>query len=99
MHAVVSRIELATPLEDEAFETAQREMPARLAAIEGIRDFHLVRSGENTLVVVIFGDSIEAIDRLRDEVGNQWMRENVIPHAAGPPDRLAGEVVTIYSRD
>ena len=27
------------------------------------------------------------------EVGNTWMREHVMPHLAGPPDRQIGKVV------
>lgn len=33
-----------------------------------------------------------------ESFGNEWMRENVIPHAAGSPERMVGEVAS-YWRD
>jgi hypothetical protein len=50
------------------------------------------------LVVLVLGDGPEALDRTRDEIGNEWMRENVIPHVAAPPDRIVGEAVVAYER-
>ena len=71
---------------------------SRLAGIDGVSDFHLVRCGDEMLVLVILADNAQALDRLRDEVGNDGMRPKVIPHAAGPPERMAGEVVLSYQR-
>ena len=77
MHAVVNTIALQRPLEDAVFEAAQRELPERVAAIEGIRAVHMIRTGETELVLVIVGDDEAALDRMRDAVGDEWMRENV----------------------
>lgn len=98
MHAVVNRIRLERPIDDEVYTAAQRDLPDRVAGIDGLRAFYLIRCGADDLLVVILGDSQEAIDRMRDEVGNDWMRANVIPHAASAPDRLLGEVVAAYER-
>jgi hypothetical protein len=98
MHAVVNRIQLRTPIDDSVFADAQRELPDLVSAIEGIRSFYLIRAGEHDLLVVIIGESQEAIDQMRDQVGNDWMRANVIPHAASPPDRVMGEVVMAFER-
>jgi hypothetical protein len=98
MHAVINRISLKHPLEDEVYAAAQRDLPDRVAAIEGIHALYLVRSGDHDLLVVILGDSREAIDQMRDQIGNDWMRANVIPHATQPPDRVTGEVVTAFER-
>jgi len=98
MYAVVNSIQLSEPIDDSVFADAQRDLPDLVSAIEGIRSFYLVRAGDHDLLVVIIGESQEAIDQMRDRVGNDWMRANVIPHAAAPPDRVMGEVVTAFER-
>jgi hypothetical protein len=99
VHAVVNRIRLKTPIDPEVFAAAQRELPPRAAQIEGLRAFHLLRSGEHDLIVIVIGDHQEAIERMRTEIGNDWMRAHVIPHAAEPPERLVGEAVVSFERD
>lgn len=98
MHAVVNTIVLERPLEDAVFETARRELPERIAAVEGVQGVHLVRTGERELVIVILGEDEAALDRMRDAVGDEWMRAHVIPHAAAAPQRAVGEVVFSYQR-
>ncbi len=93
MRAVVNRISLATPIDDQVFEAARRELPALAAGIPGVDSLALIRCGAEELFVLIVADTAEDLDRLRDEVGNVWMRANVVPHAAGPPQRSVGEVV------
>jgi hypothetical protein len=98
VHAAVNRIRLKEPVDDEVFVAAQRDLPGRIAGIDGVRAFHLVRCGNDELLVVIVGDSEGSLDRLRVEIGSDWMRENVVPRAAGPPERMAGQVVMSYER-
>lgn len=98
MHAVVNRIQLRESIDDSVFADAQRDLPDLVSEIAGIRSFYLVRAGDHDLLVVIIGESEQAIDQMRDRIGNDWMRANVIPYAAGPPDRVVGEVVTAFER-
>ena len=79
MHVVVNRVQLKEPIEEAVFEAAQREMPARVSEIAGIRSFHVARAGDAELLVVIVGDDEGAIERMRDEVGNEWMRATSSP--------------------
>ena len=44
------------------------------------------------------GDDEDALERTRAGLGNSWMREHVIPHAAGPPERTLAEAVVSYER-
>jgi hypothetical protein len=90
MRAVVSRIELKEPIPDAELDMTGLEDQAR--AIEGFGSIQIVRI-DNELVLIITGDDDDAIDRIRDQVGNAWMREHVIPRAAGPPDRRVGDLV------
>jgi hypothetical protein len=98
MHVVVNRVRLREPLEATVYDAAQRELSERVGAIGGIRSFYLARAGEEELLIVIVGDDEAAIDRMRDEIGNEWMTANVAPKAAAPPERLVAEVAASYER-
>jgi hypothetical protein len=54
---------------------------------------YVIEVTEEEVVLVVVADTAETLDRVATEVGNAWMRENVIPHLAGPPDRQMGKVV------
>ena len=98
MHAVVNTIALKQPLEESVFEAARRELPQRVAELEGIYAVQMIRTGELELVLVIVGADQEALDRMRDAVGNEWMTANVAPNAAAPPQRAVGEVLFSFQR-
>lgn len=98
MQAVVNRIALKEPLDDEVFAAAQRELPKRIEAIDGIESFHVLRTGSLELTIVIVGEDEQTLDRLRQEVGNAWMREHVVPHAARPSERVVGDILVAYTR-
>jgi hypothetical protein len=74
---MVNRIRLKEPIDDEVFAAAQRDLPDRIAGIDGIRTFRLALCANDELLVVIVGDSAESLDRIRVEIGNDWMRDNV----------------------
>ncbi len=99
MHAVVNRLRLQTPVPDEVFAAAQRQLPARVAEIPGIRAFHVLRAGAEELVVLILADDADSIERMRAEIGDAWMRENVVPHLAGPTERVVAEGVVSFERE
>jgi hypothetical protein len=91
MRAVVSRVQLNEPVPDAEFDMS--ELAGQARAIEGFVSIQIIRLDETNLVLVITGEDDAAIDRIRDEVGNAWMREHIVPRAAGPPDRQVGDVV------
>ena len=98
MLAVVNTISLTRPLDDAVFEAARRDMPPRIAALAGIHAVHMIRTAETELVLVIVGEDEAAIEGMRDAIGDEWMRANVIPIAAAPPQRVVGEVEISYQR-
>ena len=98
MHAVVNRLRLARPIDQSVFENAQRELPPRATEIEDLRAFHVLRAGDDELIVLILGDTPEALERMRTEVGNDWMRENIVPHLAGGTERVVAESVVSWER-
>jgi hypothetical protein len=98
VHAVVNRIRLREPLDDAALLAAQRDLSARAAQVEGLAAIRVLRTADGDLIVLVFGDDEAALERIRTEIGNTWMREHVVPHADGPPERTVAEVVLTYER-
>lgn len=98
VHAVVNRIRLREPLPARVFADAHRDLEPRVQAMDGLHSIHLIRAGDDQLVVVILAETEAALERTREEIGNEWMRANVIPYAAGPPERVTGEVAASLER-
>jgi hypothetical protein len=98
MHAVINRIPLREPLDDAALAAAQDDLDAQAAQVDGLAAIHVLRTRDDELVVLVFGDDEAALDRTREQLGNAFMREHVIPHAAGPPERIVTEIVLSYQR-
>jgi hypothetical protein len=93
MYAVVNRLRLSTPIPPEVWERAQAEVPARAREVPGFEALHVIEISDEEIVLVVIADTAETLDRVATEVGNTWMRDNVIPHLAGPPERQTGKVV------
>jgi hypothetical protein len=98
MHAVVNRVPLREPLDEAALAAAQRDLDAQAVRVDGLAGLHVLSIGEHELVVLVFGDDEAALERTRAEMGNTFMREHVMPHADGPPERAIAEVVLTYQR-
>jgi hypothetical protein len=98
VHAVLNRIRMREPLDDAALLAAQRDLDRQAAQIEGLAALQVLQTDENDLVVLVFGDDEAALERTRQQLGNAFMREHVIPHADGPPERSVTKVVLGYQR-
>lgn len=90
MKAVVSEVELREPLDGAALDAS--ELARRASAIDGFVSMQVIQL-DRSLVLVITGEDEAALERIRDQVGNDWMREHVIPRAAGKPNRRVGDVL------
>ena len=93
MYAVVNRLRLSKPIPPEVWERAQAEVPPLARQVPGFKSLHVIEISDDEIVLVVVADSAETLDRVATEVGNAWMRENVIPYLASPPDRQIGKVV------
>lgn len=98
MHAVVNRIQLGEPLTDEDLAAARRDLATAAPAIQGLAALHILRTDDGDLLVLVLGDDEDALERTRTKLGNTWMREHVIPHAAGAPERTVAEALITYER-
>jgi hypothetical protein len=86
------------PLDDATVAAAQKDLDAQATQIDGLAAIQVLCTEEGDLVVLVFGDDEAALERTRDQLGNGFMREYVIPHAAGPPERSVTEVILSYER-
>ena len=61
-----------------------------MRALEGFQGFRAVQVADDQVVLVIFADTADVLDRIATDLGNAWMGANVAPFlagAAGPADR------------
>jgi hypothetical protein len=96
VHVVVNHLELAEPLPEETFASADTLAQELLDA--GGLAFHLVRVDDLHLILVLFFASADDAQRIARDVGGPWMREHVAPHLAGGTRRSLGEVVVSRTR-
>ena len=67
--------------------------------VQGFKAFHVIEIDPSEVVLVIVADAAETLDRIASEVGNAWMRDNVLPHLAEPPSRRIGTVLASSDSD
>jgi hypothetical protein len=90
VHAVINTLRFKEPVDPTLFERAERELADQMRAIEG---FRVVQVADDQVVLVIFADAAEALDRMATELGNTWMGANVAPLLDGAPERRIGPVI------
>jgi hypothetical protein len=61
-----------------------------MRAVKGFRGLEVIQTSEYDVILVILGENVEVLDQIATEIGSPWMRENVVPLLAGPPDRHIG---------
>ena len=97
MHAVVNHLRFKDPVDRALFARAEAELAPSMRAIPGFASLHIVQVAADHVVLVITGDDAQTLDRLATEVGTPWMRDNVIPLLAGPPERHIGPIIASAS--
>jgi hypothetical protein len=94
---VVNVLHFQDPVDPALFERAEDELGRAMRGIDGFGGFQVVQTGETEVVLLIFGDSADALDRIATEVGSPWMGANVVPLLAGPPERHIGPLIASAS--
>ena len=64
-----------------------------MRALEGFQGFRAVQVADDQVVLVIFADTADVLDRIATDLGNAWMGANVAPFLAAPPDRRIGPII------
>jgi hypothetical protein len=93
MHAVINTLRFRESVDPTLFVRAEHEMAARCAPSRASRASGSSRWRMIQVVLVIFADAADVLDRMATELGNTWMGANVAPLLDGPPDRRIGPVI------
>jgi hypothetical protein len=97
MHAVINTLRFKQSVDPALFVRAERELADRMRAIEGFQGFRIVQVADDQVMMVIFADTAECLDRMASDLGNSWMGANVAPLLDGPPDRRIGQIIASVS--
>ena len=91
MRVVVNHLRLREPLAEATVEAARTGM--QLVVDAGALSARVAQVDETHLILILEFASAEDADRIAQEVGGPWMRENIRPLLAGDTDRSVGEVI------
>ena len=97
MHAVVNRLTLARPIDDELARRAQQELGDLMLASPGFQAFYFVRVSDEEAIIIVLFDDEESLVRGSKQVASPWFKENIQPYLSGT-QRVTGEVVATRSR-
>ena len=97
MHAVINTLRFKDSVDPSLFARAEHDLADQMRSIEGFQGFRVVQVADDQVVMVIFADAAEVLDRLATELGNTWMGANVAPLLDGPPDRRIGPIIASVS--
>jgi hypothetical protein len=92
MHAVVNHMKLSRPLDPDIVGRMNSELMAGIAKMPGVATALCVQVGDDGIVVVVVCESDEFLERVHQEVGLPWVRENLKPYLAST-DRKVGPVI------
>jgi hypothetical protein len=93
MHLVVNHLRFREPVDPNLFSEVEASLGDAMRAIPGFRGVQVVQATEDHVILLIGGDSAEAVDRVATEVGSPWMLAHVVPLLVAPPERHVGPVV------
>ena len=97
MHAVINTLRFKDSVDPTLFARAEHDLADQMRSIEGFQGFRVVQVADDQVVMVIFADVAEVLDRMATELGNTWMGANVAPLLDGPPDRRIGPIIASVS--
>jgi hypothetical protein len=92
MHAVVNHMKLSEPLDDGIIARMNSELMSSIGKMPGVVHGLCVQVADDGIVVVVVCESAESLERVHQEVGLPWVRENLKPYLAST-DRKVGAVI------
>ena len=97
MAAVINILRFKEAVVPALFEAAGRDLAPAMRAMDGFEAVQIVQTSQTEVVLLIFGDTVEALDRIATEVGSPWMSAHVVPLLTGPPERHIGPSIASWS--
>ena len=97
MHAVVTKLTLAKPIDPALLEKLAEFVP-QMQKHAGFLDLQLIRVSDSEAIALGFYSTREVLDDLSSKVAAPWFAEHVRPYLAGPVERAVGEVIAQAGR-
>jgi hypothetical protein len=85
-------MKLSRPLDDDIIERMNSELMANIGKMPGVSNALCVQVADDGIVVIVICESAEFLERVHQEVGLPWVRENLKPYLA-TTDRKVGPVI------
>jgi hypothetical protein len=85
MHVVVNHLHFGEPPPQAALDALDGDVGAAARAIPGFVSAHLAEVDEHHYLMLVVGETAEALQRISAEVGGPWVQEHLAPHFAAPP--------------
>ena len=98
MAAVVNLLHFKDPVDPSLFTRATDQLGYAMRAVPGFEGFDVVQTSDHDVVLLIFADSEDTLNRLAGEIGGPWMVENIVPLLDGPPQRHIGPTLASVRR-
>ncbi|MFI5308717.1 MAG: hypothetical protein ACHQ53_15275 [Polyangiales bacterium] len=92
MHAIVTKLTLAKPIDDALLRSVKEEVYPQMRDNPGFIDLHIVRVSDAEAILLGFFRSRETLDEISSKIAGPWFAEHVRPYRAGPVQRSVGEV-------
>ena len=93
MAAIVDHLHFKEPIDPAIFARFEIDLVPHMRAVEGFRGLEVIETSEHDAILMILGDSIEALVQIAAEVGSPWMQENIVPLLDRPPQRHIGRTI------
>jgi hypothetical protein len=93
MHAVVNKLTLSRPFDNELLEKIDSGFYPLLRSVQGFLDMRVVGVSDAEAIILVFFQTREALDK-GSALAAPWFAENIRPYLGGPVQRSVGEIIS-----
>lgn len=97
MFAVVNKLSLGKPIDDEVARRIEQELGPRMCESPDFIDVKLIRVSDTEAIFIVLFTTREALDDLSKNIAAPWFADNLMSYLSGPVDRSVGEVAAHVS--
>ena len=92
MYAAIRRGKAKPGSRDELIRRVNEEAAPMISGMPGFKAYYMVVADDDSITTIsIFEDQATAEESNQQMLN--WIKQNVAPHLAGPPEAMAGQVV------
>lgn len=94
MHAIVNKLTLGKPIDDDLLRRVEEGLYPQARQHPGFVDMQIVRVSDAEAFLLVFFTTREALDEVSSTIAAPWFAQNVRPYLAGPVQRSVGEIIS-----